>query len=156
MKLALFTVGKPSASFAAAGLKHYQARLKAHGGCELCYVKAAPAGPKADPAKVMAQEAKRLLARLDKRDVLWALDRKGQPWTSVQWARELQKTRLIAPPRLVLLIGGHLGLDQTVRQRAQKLISLGPPTLPHELAAVTALEQLFRAHSILAGSPYHR
>ncbi len=156
MKLALLTVGRPSAAYASQGLEFFAGRLKPFGGCALMAVKAAPAGPKAEPAKVLAAEGERLLARLERRDRLWVLERGGRAWSSRRWARELDAARLAAPPRLVLVIGGHLGLDRAVLQRAQAQISLGPATLPHELAAVVALEQLYRAHTILAGTPYHR
>jgi hypothetical protein len=55
-----------------------------------------------------------------------------------------------------MVVGGQLGLAPEVQARAQLCLSLGAVTLPHELAAVVALEQLYRAHTILAGLPYHR
>lgn len=156
MKLALLTVGRPSAAYARQGMEFFAERLKPFGGCEVMAVKAQTAGPKADPGRVMAAEGERILARLNKRDALWALDLKGRAWSSRRWAKELDAARLAAPGRLVLVIGGHLGLDGAVLQRARARVSLGPATLAHELAAVVALEQLYRANSILAGLPYHR
>ncbi len=85
------------------------------------------------------------------------MDGRGAAWRSEDWAREL----LALPEdgsvrRLCLLVGGAEGLAAAVRARAQRVVSLGPPTLAHELAALVALEQLYRAHAILAGTPYHR
>jgi 23S rRNA (pseudouridine1915-N3)-methyltransferase len=56
---------------------------------------------------------------------------------------------------LAFVVGGPLGLDEAVLERADERLSFGPPTLPHQLARVVLLEQLFRAHKILAGEPYH-
>jgi 23S rRNA (pseudouridine1915-N3)-methyltransferase len=56
---------------------------------------------------------------------------------------------------LAFVVGGPFGLDQAVLERADRRLSFGPLTLPHQLARVVLLEQLFRAHKILAGEPYH-
>lgn len=156
MKNCLLTVGKPKAEYVALGLAEFQKRLKKSGGCELVQVKAVRAGKGISDQEVMAGEAANLLARLDPRDHVWALDRQGSAWSSEEWARHLDKARLSGPRRLVLVIGGALGLDRQILERANKKVSLGAATLPHELAALVTLEQLYRAYSILANSPYHK
>jgi len=152
----LITVGKPKSDYVGQGLADYAARLKPYGGCKLRHLKAERALKGKSPAQLMAAEAERVLAALEPRLTAWALHIKGEPWTSERWARELAAVRESAAPRLALIIGGAEGLDGAVLQRAQARVSLGPITLPHELAALTALEQLYRAHTILAGLPYHR
>lgn len=152
----LLTVGKPKAAYIAAGLEDYAGRLKSVGGCELAWVRPAQAGKNRAPADLMAEEGGRLLERLEPRDAVWTLDRGGEAWSSEWWARRLEKARDAGARRLVLVIGGAEGLDPAVRKRAEAVISLGPMVMAHELAALVALEQLYRAHSILAGSPYHR
>ena len=155
MQVVLLTVGKPKQAYVDQGLKDYAARLKAHGGCALEWVKPEKGSKARGPAQVMAKEGERLLARVDARDQLWALDRQGSAWTSRGWARRLDQARQLGVARLVLVVGGPWGLDGALLARAQQRVSLGPPTLPHELAALVALEQLYRAHTILAGTPYH-
>jgi 23S rRNA (pseudouridine1915-N3)-methyltransferase len=152
----LLTVGKPKSAYITAGLDDYAGRLKAVGGCELAWVRPAPAGKNRTSAELMAEEGGRLLERLEPRDAVWVLDRGGEAWSSEWWARRLEKARDTGHRRLALVIGGAEGLDPAVHQRAEAVISLGPMVMPHELAALVALEQLYRAHSILAGSPYHR
>jgi 23S rRNA (pseudouridine1915-N3)-methyltransferase len=156
MNSVLLTVGRAKAAYLADGLADYARRLTAHGGCELAWVKSVRAAKGLADAAIMAEEGQRLLARLDPKDTLWALDRQGAPWTSEEWARQLNQAQLSGGRRLVLAIGGPLGLDPALLARAQRRVSLGPPTLAHELAALVALEQLYRAHSILAGTPYHK
>jgi 23S rRNA (pseudouridine1915-N3)-methyltransferase len=152
----LLTVGKPRAGYITQGLDDYLKRLKPYGGAKLAPVKAARAGKNTPDRKVLAEEGKNILARIQDKDLVWTLERKGKAWSSAQWAKGLQSARLSGRPRLVLVIGGALGLDPAVQERANQLISLGPPTLAHDLAALVAVEQLYRACSILAGTPYHR
>jgi 23S rRNA (pseudouridine1915-N3)-methyltransferase len=156
MNSVLLTVGRAKAAYIADGLADYARRLTAHGGCELAWVKSVRAAKGLPDSAVMAEESRRLLARVEPRDVLWALDRQGAPWTSEEWARQLNQAQLSGSRRLVLAIGGPLGMDQALLARAQRRVSFGPPTLAHELAALVALEQLYRAHAILAGTPYHK
>ena len=156
MRHLLLTVGKPKAPYLAQGIDDYLQRLKPYGGGDLAGVRPARLGPKTPEAPAKAEEGQRLLARLEPRDVVWALEVKGQAWSSEQWAQALERARLSGKGRLVLVVGGALGLDPAVLARADELVSFGPPTLAHELAALVAAEQLYRACTILAGLPYHR
>jgi 23S rRNA (pseudouridine1915-N3)-methyltransferase len=155
VRLALIAAGRPKAAYIMEGLHDYAARLKPQGGCELIFTRAVKAGS-LPPAQAMAREAELLLAKLEPRDRVWALDRQGRPWSSLDWASRLDQARQSAAPRLALVIGGPDGLAPSLLSRAQQVVSFGPLTLPHELAALVALEQLYRALSILASSPYHR
>jgi len=119
-------------------------------------VRAERGGKGRSAGQVRRAEGQRLLERLGARDVVWVMDQRGRGWSSEQWAHNLRVAREGGAPRLVLVVGGAEGLDQAVRQRAQAVVSLGPLTLAHELAACVVLEQLYRAHTILAGTPYHR
>jgi 23S rRNA (pseudouridine1915-N3)-methyltransferase len=100
----------------------------------------------------MSAEGQRLLAKLKPNDQVWALDKAGRAWSSEEWAKGLDRAKLSGSARLVLIIGGAEGLAPEVLKRAQVRLSLGSPTLAHELAALVTLEQLYRAHTILAGN----
>lgn len=152
----LLTVGKPKAAYVVQGLNDYAGRLKAWGGCAIESVRPARAAKGRAPAELMAEEGQRLMARLDPRDVVWALDRGGEAWSSQWWAKRLAKAREGGARRLALVVGGAEGLDPALLARAEARVSLGPMVMAHELAALVALEQLYRAHAILAGLPYHR
>jgi 23S rRNA (pseudouridine1915-N3)-methyltransferase len=82
------------------------------------------------------------------------LDREGAALSSTDLAGFLEERRL-AGSDLCFVVGGPFGLHASITERADKRLSFGPITLPHELARVVLLEQLFRAHKILAGEPYH-
>lgn len=113
------------------------------------------AGHRSRPELRRAEEDKRLLRHLPSGMPVILLDIDGDAWSSVQLAERLQQWRLAATDR-ALVIGGAEGVGIEIQQRAGERWSLGPLTLPHQLARVIVLEQLYRADSILAGTPYHR
>jgi 23S rRNA (pseudouridine1915-N3)-methyltransferase len=99
-------------------------------------------------------EAAALLGSVPERAFVCALDREGKQRPSTELARWLEDRRQ-AGRDLWFLVGGSFGLANSVLERADETLSLGALTLPHELARIVLLEQLFRAHKILANEPYH-
>ena len=85
-----------------------------------------------------------------------ALDERGEVLSSDALARLLASLRDRGTPATAFLIGGPEGHDDVVRARADRMVSLGPMVWPHMLARAMLAEQLYRAVSILAGTPYHR
>ena len=110
---------------------------------------------RATPELCRREEAERLRAALPERAVVIVLDRTGSPWTSEELARRLDRWRG-EPAELTLVIGGPVGLAPELLRAARQRWSLGPLTLPHELARVVVLEQWYRAWTILRGEPYHK
>lgn len=102
-----------------------------------------------------AEEGKRLGAALPRGALVIACAREGDSWTSRDLATRLERWQVAARP-LAVLIGGSTGLDPALIQRVDHRWSLGPLTLPHELARVVVAEQLYRACTILKGEPYHK
>ena len=83
------------------------------------------------------------------------MDSRGKSQSSEDFARWLAKSRDAGQQTMVFAIGPPDGWSDDARRQAQTLLSLGPMTLPHELARVVLAEQLYRAFTILAGHPYH-
>jgi len=100
-------------------------------------------------------EGKRLLAAVPDRSDVVLLDVAGEPWTSEALAERLETWRRDARDRTLIIVGAS-GVAPAVRERAGTIWSLGALTLPHELARVVVVEQLYRASTILRGEPYHR
>lgn len=113
------------------------------------------AGQGGDSAWQRDEEGQRLLEALPDGMPMVLLDRVGTPWTSEQLAEQMDQWRLAARDRAIV-IGGATGVAPAVRQRAERVWSLGPLTLPHELVRVIVAEQLYRATTILQGQPYHK
>jgi 23S rRNA (pseudouridine1915-N3)-methyltransferase len=137
VKTLLLTVGRVAAPFTEADA-HYRKLLGRY-----------------QPLTVVeARDDADLLRKLPGDGRVVALDREGAALDSLGWSRWLDERRLEARD-VCLMIGGPTGLPAAALDAAQERISLGPPTLPHQLARVVVLEQLFRAAKILAGEPYH-
>ncbi|MFN3352474.1 MAG: 23S rRNA (pseudouridine(1915)-N(3))-methyltransferase RlmH [Brevundimonas sp.] len=109
-----------------------------------------------DPKKAgMAAEAELILAAADGAHLI-ACDERGRAWPSRDFAAHIAELRDRGERRLVFAIGGADGLDPRVRQAARSTLAFGPQTWPHALARAMLAEQVYRAVTILAGSPYHR
>jgi 23S rRNA (pseudouridine1915-N3)-methyltransferase len=109
------------------------------------------------PAAALKQrEAELILAAMPSGAVLVALDQRGEPWSSRDFADRLGLWRDRGVAELAFAVGGAEGHGDTVLARAQAVLSLGQMTWPHLLARAMLLEQLYRAQQILAGHPYHR
>ena len=137
MKTTLLTVGRARPPFAEAEA-HYRKMLGRRQPVEL----------------VEARDDDDLGRRLPDRAWSVALDRGGRAMDSLEWSRWLERRRLEARD-VCFVVGGPVGLPDTLLARVDERISLGPQTMAHQLARVVLLEQLFRAVKILAGEPYH-
>lgn len=85
-----------------------------------------------------------------------ALDERGQDYTSQDFSKIIEKQQAQGRP-ITFLIGGAFGLDPILREeKADKIIRLSKMTLPHQLAKLMLLEQLYRAETINSGHPYHK
>ena len=110
-----------------------------------------------DRKATSAREQGRLLERaLPSSACVMALDERGEMMDSRHFARFLASQRDCGTSDLAFVIGGADGLDPPLRDRADKLLSFGPMVWPHMLARAMLCEQIYRAATILAGSPYHR
>jgi len=85
-----------------------------------------------------------------------ALDERGQRWSSPEFSQRLARWRDDGEQDLAFVIGGADGIDAGLRDDAQDLLSFGPMVWPHMLVRVMLAEQMYRAATILAGTPYHR
>lgn len=141
--LVLLAVGKIKNASLANLQQDYLNRLLHYTRCELVEVR--------DAADV--REA--LLKKLQPQDYVVVLDETGRQFTSPSFSRHLQTIYNQSTKRLVFIVGGAYGLDLEIKNRAQLVLSLATLTLPHELARVLLLEQLYRAHTILKGEKYH-
>src|SRR6266850_4131592 len=97
-----------------------------------------------------------LQRKIPPRQKLWALDERGKQLSSEELAAALQKAMNGGEQGIACVIGGADGLPRELVGRADFVWSLGRLTLPHRLARIIVLEQLYRALSILRGEPYHR
>ena len=102
-----------------------------------------------------AEEAAAILARAGP-SVLVVFDERGRALTSEAFAERIGSWRDAGRTALNFVIGGPDGLDEGIRRQAGLVAAFGALTLPHQLARVLVMEQVYRALTILAGHPYHR
>lgn len=145
MKWNLITIGKPSLVWARAASDDYLARMKRHAAVDWKMLRE---GSEAEMSDRM----------IDASEGSWrvVLDEKGKAMTSRGLAQWIGKQQIAGRKRISILIGGANGHGDAVKAAADETWSLSSLTLQHELACVVFLEQLYRAYSILGGSPYHR
>lgn len=154
MKVTILVVGRVRGALQHA-VEHYEERAGHYWKLDVVEVDAGAGGGRASPDEVRAAEAERLLARVAPGAQLTTLTRDGRALTSEKLARSLGEAALHAQDSC-FVIGGAFGLDPTVVARAERRMSLGPLTLPHEMARLVLAEQLYRAGTILRNEPYHK
>ncbi len=155
MRLHVVAVGRLKLEYARLGCAEYAARIQHSFPLEIHEIRDVPRKGN-DVARARADEARGLRAALPPGAAYVAMDERGAEWDSVAFATWLGQQRDASLPALAFVIGGPDGLDPELRASARRVWSLGRLTLPHELARLVLLEQLYRAGSILAGLPYHR
>jgi 23S rRNA (pseudouridine1915-N3)-methyltransferase len=159
MQVAVIAVGKIRESYWREALAEYVKRLSAYVQLDMVEVADEPCPEKisnAEREKVLGVESDRILRHLRDRDAVILLDIAGQPWSSEEWSGQFAELSASGYGRLVFVIGGSLGVHADVRKRATLRWSLGRVTLPHAMARVVLLEQLYRGIRILRGEPYHK
>ena len=156
MRYAVVAVGKLKEKFWVQACAEYVKRLGAYAKVEMREV------ADIDPARAggveasRAREGQEILAAIPARShvVLLAID--GKQRSSEQFSAHLDELALRGKSDLTFVIGGSDGVSPEVRARANETFSFGPITLPHNLARVVLLEQLYRACRISRGEPYHK
>ena len=150
MRYRIVAVGKLKEPFYRSGVQHYLGRLRALAPCEVHEVREG----KGDTAAVKRAEGAALLAAADGRVV--ALHEGGRTFDTRGLARHMEQLELNGGSRVSLLIGGANGHDEQLLAAVDESWSLGPLTLPHDLARLVLVEQLYRVETVRAGHPYHR
>jgi 23S rRNA (pseudouridine1915-N3)-methyltransferase len=102
------------------------------------------------------EEAAAILVAAPAGAVLAALDERGASPTSAEWATEIGRARDASRATYAVVVGGPDGLSDSLRAKADRIVSFGAMTWPHQLVRAMACEQLYRAMTILSGHPYHR
>jgi len=147
LRVRIVTISKVKQSFVLEGERHYLERLKSDAKVEL---------QELDARGSVEQEADRLFESLKTGEYLFALDERGKEINSEQLAQLMQRLMNAGRSSLVFAIGGAHGFSPRVRERADYVLSLSKFTFPYQLTRLVLVEQIYRALSILKGSPYHK
>ncbi|HEX8907642.1 MAG TPA: 23S rRNA (pseudouridine(1915)-N(3))-methyltransferase RlmH [Anaeromyxobacteraceae bacterium] len=153
MRLRLLAIGKDRSGLYAPAVAEYAQRLSRYVKFEL--VELPEARKHAGTPRAKEEEAATLLAKLDPRERVVALDERGKEYSSVELARRVEGW-LQGAHDVALVIGGSDGLAPELLARAEEKLALSRLTLAHRLARLVLVEQLYRAFTILRGEPYHK
>ncbi|HCL79459.1 MAG TPA: toluene tolerance protein [Synergistaceae bacterium] len=152
MKISILSVGRPRNTHCASLAEGYLRWIQPFFPAELQWV---PEGKDPSPARRVEREGQDILKRIRERDYAIVLDERGSQYDSPSFAQWFSGRLSGAEGRVVLVVGGGFGLDGSVRQRGDALLSLSCMTLPHELCLVVLLEQIYRACTLIRGIEYH-
>lgn len=154
MKLSIVAVGQRMPDWAQTAYDDYAKRFPPDARVELKTVKTEPRGSKT-LGTLLTAERTRIEAAIARGSRLVVLDEHGSALTTVALARQLQQWQLQGED-VVFVIGGPDGLDPALKDQAAHRIRLSDMTLPHAMARVLLIEQLYRAWSVNHNHPYHR
>jgi 23S rRNA (pseudouridine1915-N3)-methyltransferase len=153
LKIAFLWIGKTRNPHLQGLIQDYWERVSHF--CELS-LREVPSVKNDDRARRVSLEGKKLLAKVGSSDHLILLDPAGESLSTEKFAAFLARQRDTSSRTLVFLVGGHQGLSEEVRRRANRILSLSPMTFTQEQARCLLLEQVYRAFSILHNFPYHK
>ena len=158
-RITLLTVGKLKEKFYLAAAEEYQKRLKSY--CEFSLVELPETRLPDDPSAAqiaagLSKEAELIVQKLPKGAWFCVLTPEGTELSSERMAQKLEEVKLSGRGAACFLIGSSFGIAPEIKKQADFRLSFGPMTFPHHLMRVMALEQLYRAQTILAGTKYHK
>ena len=155
MRLTVIAVGKLKEKFWKAAVDEYAKRLGAYASLKIVEVADRDPSTCGGQDHAMELEAADILkAAGSSHVVLLAID--GKQRSSEGLAQRLDALMLSGKSDIAFVIGGSTGVAPAVRSRADETLSFGPITLPHNLARIVLLEQVYRAFKIMRGEPYHK
>lgn len=150
----MVSVGRDRSGLFQPAVEAYADRLRHYTRLELIELPEV-SGKKLPPGRAKQEEAKAILSRVGPQDWVIPLDERGQQKDSVEFSKVVARAQ-VQSKDLLFVIGGDDGLDESVLSRAEWILSLGRMTLPHRLARVVLVEQIYRAFTLVRGEPYHR
>ena len=159
MKIKLVTVGKLKEKYLKDGIAEYAKRLKHFTKFELIELSDEKTPDKAshlENQQILEKKGNRILSKITDKEFVIALAIEGQQFPSEEFSKILSDITIRGISNITFVIGGSLGLSNTVKKRANLLMSFGKLTLPHQLMRLVLVEQIYRAFMIQQGSPYHK
>jgi 23S rRNA (pseudouridine1915-N3)-methyltransferase len=154
MKFVILTVASAKENWSDEAAALYFKKLKHFVAVEKLNLKTKKISRDSAEEKIKA-EGQAILSALQNDDLLVVFDEKGKSFTSIDFSKQIERILLSGKKRCVFLIGGAYGIDTEVKKRAQLQVSLAPFVMNHLIAEVVALEQIYRAFTIIKNIPYH-
>ncbi len=159
MKIKLVTVGKLKEKYLIQGINEYLKRLNSYAKMEIIEVPDEKAPEKlsdAEMLQVKEKEGQRILGKINDNEYVFVLAINGKQLSSEEFSKEIEQLGISGKSNLTFVIGGSLGLSDSVLQRSNQQISFRRLTYPHQLMRLVLVEQIYRGFRIMKGEPYHK
>ena len=158
-KITILCVGKLKEKFYLDATAEYAKRLSRYCKLDILELPGSRLPEEPSPAQIqqaLDTEAAAITAKLPKGGALVALCIEGPPCSSEEMTRKMHQLAVSGKTQLTFLIGGSMGLSESLKRRADWKLSMSPMTFPHHLARVMLLEQIYRGFQILGNTKYHK
>ena len=146
----IICVGKIKEKFYEEATFEYLKRLSKYTNVQIIEVQDEP-----NVQKTLKVEAERILKHIKENDYIITLEIEGKQLSSLEFASKLEKT-MITNSNITFIIGGSLGLDNSIKQRSNYALSFSKMTFPHRLFRIILLEQIYRSFKIINNETYHK
>lgn len=158
MKITIITVGKLKEKYLVEGIKEYAKRLTKYTKLEQIEVKDEHAPEhlsQKDMSIIKEKEAEKILSKM-KDSYIISLAIEGKQLTSEALAKQIEDIKTYHNSHITFIIGGSLGLSDTIKKKSNLLLSFSKMTFPHQLMKLILLEQIYRSFRINNNEPYHK
>lgn len=155
MKIDLVLVGKSDQKYLQEGIDIYLKRLKHYCQFEMKVIPDLKSTKSLSEEQQKEKEGELIISQIKDSDFVMLLDERGETFSSVGFAQFLEKKQVTGVRKLSFVIGGPYGFSKEVYAKANAKLSLSAMTFSHQMVRLLFIEQLYRAHTIINGEPYH-
>jgi 23S rRNA (pseudouridine1915-N3)-methyltransferase len=155
VKIGIICLGKTREGFIRDGIEKYLRYLQPYASAEVRELREEKVHDLRDAPQIRQRESVKIAKAIPPGAHVVALDERGKEFTSHEFAEFLNRLLERGTREMAFVIGGAMGLDETVTQKADTVLALSRWTLTHEMARLVLLEQLYRAFTIIKGKTYH-
>lgn len=159
MKITILCVGKIKEKYFNMGIEEYTKRLSRYCKLEIIEVadeKTPDNASFAEELQIKKKEGERILKYVKDGAYVITLAIEGKELTSLELAGKIENLAVSSESHIVFVIGGSLGLDESVLKQANYSLSFSKMTFPHQMMRMILLEQIYRAYRIILNQPYHK
>lgn len=159
MKITVLCVGKIKEKYFTLGIDEYAKRLSRYCKLEIIEVadeKTPDNASENEELQIKAKEGDKLLRYIKDNTFVIALAIEGKMLTSEELSEKMEQLGINGDSNVVFVIGGSLGLDKRILDRADYKLSFSKMTFPHQMMRMVLLEQVYRGYRIMKGEPYHK
>ena len=153
--ITLIAVGKIKEKALTTLINEYKKRITSYSKIEIIEVSDEP-NDKLEEEKVKELEGQRILKQIKRDSYVILLDLKGQPLDSEELAKKIEQINTYHSSNITFIIGGSLGVSESVKEKADFVFKLSEMTFPHNIVRLLILEQIYRSYKILNNETYHK